>query len=242
MNVNKKIVAVLVSVMMTSPLAMANETVDDQAISSLLGENTYSEGSLSAKKAESKEQSNLIFNATESIEKAKAKMALEEQNNTLDLEISIAKKSQELKQIETEDEVAQLTLEIERLRDELADAEEDLLEVEEEMFHKDQQISKLRRSEAQLRSTVANLQSEKVKDVQGLTDVRLTRVSAVGNDKEATLLYGLSVIKRREGEMIGDKLKIKRINFDNIVITNGRMDKTVFIIHENIAEGANAGL
>lgn len=240
MNVNKKIIAVALSAIVASPMTFASEEVDDSAIASLLGGEEYTQPTTASAVAVSEQNSELLFSAQESIQKAKNKMELEERNNTLDIQIEIAQKELNLKQLQTSDEVERLTKEVEKLRDELSDAEEDLTDAEEELYMKDDQINQLRRTESQLRGQIASLQSEKVKDIEGLSDVRLTRISSVGNDKQATMLYGLSVIKRREGEKIGDTITLKKINFDNIVISNGRNEKTIFIIHENIAEGANS--
>ncbi len=235
---NKKMLGFILSAALISPLAHADNSMNDATLNSLLGieESVQAEPldkNLKNESANDKIKTKLLFSAHESIEKAKKTMLLEEESQNLDLEIAIAEKKKELKSIKESSKLKIAQEMILKLQSEVSDMDEEIETLNEELFGANQRVKFLSSEVSMYKKEL----QEKKKVNSTLDGIYLTRTMVLGNNKKAVILHDMVVSEKRVGDKISANVSVSEINFDNIVITDGVKFKTIYVKSQNIVEG-----
>lgn len=192
-----------------------------------------------------KAKKNLVFPSSESIKMAKESMSLQERDKKLDLKISIAQKEAKLRKINEEQELKKTQKQLERSKLEIGQIAEENKILKEEIDVLNGEAEDLKNTINKLLAKINKMMKEdyeknksldSIEDINSLEGFYLTSVFGVGNNKKVTILHNLTVFERRSGEIISGNVFVKEINFDNIVISNGKANKTIYVRSETISE------
>lgn len=217
--------------------------IDDGTLQKMLGAapnkvtEQLSSDSQTTNKAENKDDS-LLYDPESVLKKSKQDEDLREQSNRLTLQIDIAKKNKQLHDLQDAQPLAAALKKVDELQQQIAALRSQLDATNVQLAQKDHQIvqlqSKLKSEDSDISTHAPGFKAVSNFDV--LNQIQISRISIQGHHKSVNVLYGVTVITRNEGDVIDGNIRIKKINFDNVVITDGKNTRTYFATDQQIAE------
>lgn len=159
----------------------------------------------------------VIFNSEEALEAANEYTVMQQKLKTLQVKLDIANTQNELSNAENASRVEKFQQENTALKMELEDVEKEFVEAM-------GTIEGLKAEISQLKSRLGQAEAEQMQS-QVLEDVYLLRIEGFGDNLEATLYVNNDLRIVKPGDEVTDKIALKEVAPDYVVISNGLKSK-----------------